>query len=278
LAQGTAGVTGRQPLETGRRATWRAPGRVNLIGDHTDYNDGFALPFAISRGVTASATVLAAPVLRIASTSRQPAVETALSALGPGAVTGWAAHAAGVVWALATRAAAGCAAARGAAGVAITLDGDVPIGAGLASSAAVTCATASALNDLWQLGLAGADIVSVARRAENEFVGAPTGARLGLVRVGLGQVGTVQQEHVLHGVSPLDRYEASFPRRPSPIVERVQAGSTARHENSAPAGRPGRWCAGRAPTHRARDPAVWSGSRRAVALSLTAGTGDEAMP
>jgi galactokinase len=152
---------------TVRQAMWRAPGRVNLIGDHTDYNDGFALPFAISRGVTASTTVIAEPLLRISSTARQPFIQVPLTRLEPGTVTGWAAYPAGVVWAIGVQT---------GRGVAIALDGDVPIGAGLSSSAAVTCATASALNDLWQLGLTSADIVTLARRAENEFVGVPTGA------------------------------------------------------------------------------------------------------
>ena len=161
-----------QPPAAGRQAMWRAPGRVNLIGDHTDYNDGFALPFAISRGVTAFTTVIAEPLLRVSSTSRQSVVEIPLYELDPGTVTGWAAYAAGVAWAIGIPELSG----RAGCGVAIALDGDVPIGAGLSSSAAVTCATASALNDLWQVGLTRADIATLARRAENDFVGVPTGA------------------------------------------------------------------------------------------------------
>jgi galactokinase len=88
--------------------------------------------------------------------------------LAPGAVTGWAAYPAGVVWALAELAGE-------RPGVHIHVDGDVPLGAGLSSSAALICSVASALNELWQLGLSPAELVAITRRAENDFVGAPTG-------------------------------------------------------------------------------------------------------
>ncbi len=157
--------------QAGRRRAWQAPGRVNLIGDHTDYSDGFALPFAISRQVTAMVAEITEPVVRISSTACAPPVQVPLAGLEPGAVTGWAAYPAGVVWAIVSSGAS-----PPSGGVVIDLDGDVPIGAGLSSSAAVTCATAGALGDLWGLQLTRSKMVELARRAENEFVGAPTGA------------------------------------------------------------------------------------------------------
>jgi galactokinase len=152
----------------GQRAVWRAPGRVNLIGEHTDYNDGFALPFAIPAGVTAAVTSRPDETLLISSIQVQSTAEISMPDLAPGAVTGWAAYPAGVVWALAELAGE-------RPGVHIHVDGDVPLGAGLSSSAALICSVASALNELWQLGLSPAELVAITRRAENDFVGAPTG-------------------------------------------------------------------------------------------------------
>ena len=124
--------------------TWRAPGRVNLIGEHTDYNDGFCLPMAIAQGCTATVSPLSEPVLEIISAQREAPVELALDELAPGALTGedeWAGYVAGVAWALAER-------GHQLPGLSITVDGDVPAGAGLSSSAALECSVAAALNEL----------------------------------------------------------------------------------------------------------------------------------
>jgi galactokinase len=159
-----ADVFGREP-ELG----WRSPGRVNLIGEHTDYNDGFVLPLALEREVR----VLAAPrgdgLLRLASAQTPgPPVEVVLDGLAPGAVEGWAAYVAGTAWALQGHGV-------DLVGADVLVDGDVPRGAGLSSSAALECASAGAL-----LALAGAELPLVevallAQRAENDFVGMPCG-------------------------------------------------------------------------------------------------------
>jgi galactokinase len=159
-----ADVFGREP-ELG----WRSPGRVNLIGEHTDYNDGFVLPLALEREVR----VLAAPrgdgLLRLASAQTPgPPVEVVLDGLAPGAVEGWAAYVAGTAWALQGHGV-------DLVGADVLVDGDVPRGAGLSSSAALECASAGAL-----LALAGAELPLVevallAQRAENDFVGMPSG-------------------------------------------------------------------------------------------------------
>jgi galactokinase len=157
-------------VTTRREARWRAPGRVNLIGEHTDYNDGFALPFAIQSGVTALVGVGAAGMLRVRSAQESSGLEMPIGELTPGSVTGWAAYPAGVVWAI--RSAVG---GEAWPGLDITIDGDVPLGAGLSSSAAVICSTAAAIDDLFGLGLSRQQLVHLTRQAENSFVGAPTG-------------------------------------------------------------------------------------------------------
>jgi galactokinase len=152
---------------------WLAPGRANLMGEHTDYNDGFVLPFALGQGVTAAAAVAAGPSAprRLTLCSRQEpgtAVLVDLDGLAPGQVTGWAAYPAGVAWALE-------AAGYQVPGACVAIDSDLPVGAGLSSSAALECATALALTALANVDVPRADLVTIARRAENEFVGVPTG-------------------------------------------------------------------------------------------------------
>ena len=148
---------------------WLAPGRANLMGEHTDYNDGYVLPFALSQGVTAAAARRAGRRLTLCS-RQEPgaAVEVDLDGLAPGQVTGWAAYPAGVAWALE-------AAGHQVPGASIAIDSDVPVGAGLSSSAALECATALALTSLGDLDLPRGELVRLARRAENEFAGVPTG-------------------------------------------------------------------------------------------------------
>ncbi|WP_406095076.1 galactokinase [Kitasatospora purpeofusca] len=148
---------------------WAAPGRVNLIGEHTDYNDGFVLPIALPQAVRAYARRRADGVLRLAST-RIPGevVEVDVAGLAPGGVSGWAAYPAAVVWTLRE-------AGHGIGGADVLLDSDVPGGAGLSSSAALECAVAITYNDLYELGLEAAELALIAQRAENDFVGVPCG-------------------------------------------------------------------------------------------------------
>ena len=147
---------------------WRAPGRVNLIGEHTDYNEGFAMPLAIGRTCTATARTLDEPVLLLRSVRPEARATLPLAELSPGQPAGWAGYIGGVVWALLRRGVK-------LPGLAIEIDSDVPMGAGLASSAALTCSVASSINDLLGLGLARRDRLEVAVSAENDFVGTPTG-------------------------------------------------------------------------------------------------------
>jgi galactokinase len=151
----------------GPEGVWAAPGRVNVIGEHTDYNEGFVLPVAL--GQTTRAAVARRDDGRVALVSVQHPdrrVELALADLAPGTPDGWAGYPAGVVHALRDRI---------PGGVSVLVDGDVPAGMGLSSSAALSCSVALALRDLAAPELARADLVDVARSAENDFVGAPTG-------------------------------------------------------------------------------------------------------
>jgi galactokinase len=149
---------------------WRAPGRANLIGEHTDYNQGWVLPFALHLGVTVAARRRDDGVLAIASRQAPgPLVALPLATLAPGAVTGWAAYPAGVAWALRE------AGHRLAGGASLAIDSDLPQGAGLSSSAALECATALALAGLYELDLPRPELATRAWHAENDFVGVPSG-------------------------------------------------------------------------------------------------------
>ncbi|MGY1602975.1 galactokinase [Geodermatophilus sp. SYSU D00815] len=148
---------------------WAAPGRVNVIGEHTDYNGGFVLPMALPHTTRAAVAPRTDGVVALSSV-QQPDDDVAvpLAELAPGNPGGWAGYPAGVVHELRTAVAAG-------GGLSVLVDSDVPAGAGLSSSAALECAVALAVRDLCAPDLGPADLVDVARRAENDFVGAPTG-------------------------------------------------------------------------------------------------------
>jgi galactokinase len=153
---------------------WSAPGRVNLIGEHTDYNEGLVLPFAIGqRTVAAAARRPGSDVITVRSAAFEGAVSTRLADIAPGALTGWAAYPLGVAWAL--RQNPDLPAPGPEAGAEFFIDSDVPVGSGLSSSAALEIAVAGALDELWGLGASGNEVIDAGHRAENVVVGAPTG-------------------------------------------------------------------------------------------------------
>lgn len=153
------------------QGVWSAPGRVNLIGEHTDYNDGFVFPFAIDRRTVGALALREDRVVRIASSFADRVVQTSLAELGPGAERGWQNYPLGVAWALGQLGAD----LDAVPGFDLYLDSSVPVGAGLSSSAAIESATAVALNDVWRLDLDRKALVRAGHIAENEVVGAPTG-------------------------------------------------------------------------------------------------------
>ncbi|WP_369139907.1 galactokinase [Modestobacter versicolor] len=151
---------------------WAAPGRVNLIGEHVDYNGGRCLPMALTRVTAAAVRRRDDGVVRLASTDPDaPSFEGTLADLGPGQVSGWAAYAAGTLWAVQQ-------AGVDVPGLDLAVSSDVPLGAGLSSSASLEAAVAIAAAEL-----AGRTddrdlrhlLIQAAIRAENEVVGAGTG-------------------------------------------------------------------------------------------------------
>ena len=152
---------------------WSAPGRVNLIGEHTDYNEGLVLPIALPQRTTAACSARDDDVLRVHSVQAGESVQVDLGEVGPGSPTGWAAYVAGVLWALREE-------GHPVRGMDVTVDSAVPLGAGLSSSAALECAVGAGASDLFGLDLLADDttrarLAAACVRAENEVAGAMTG-------------------------------------------------------------------------------------------------------
>ncbi|MGW1717175.1 galactokinase [Streptomyces sp. NPDC002156] len=166
VAEAFEGLYGTAP-----EGVWAAPGRVNLIGEHTDYNDGFVMPFALPHTALAAVSRRTDGVLRLHSSDIEGGVvELRVGDLTPESDRNWTAYPAGVVWALND---AGHTSVAGGADIHLT--STVPTGAGLSSSAALEVVVALALNDLYELGLQRWQLARLCQRAENVYVGAPTG-------------------------------------------------------------------------------------------------------
>jgi galactokinase len=142
-----------------------APGRVNLIGEHVDFLDGFVLPFAISDATTVAIARNSSNKVRCASIQKKGAVSTVNCAdIAPKSGEAWMRYPIGVLWSLGIE-----------TGIDILVVGQVPLGAGLSSSAALECAIATAINELFDLGLTLPELARAAQRAENIYVGMPCG-------------------------------------------------------------------------------------------------------
>jgi galactokinase len=154
-------VVGTDPL-----GVWSAPGRITIIGDHTDYNAGLSLPIAINLSVVVAVGVRNDGRVRVIS----PFGDTTtveLTRCVPGSVSGWAAVPLGVLWALGGS-------RGGASGLDIVIDSDIPDGSDFGASSAIACAVAVAANDLWEIDLGRMELVHACQRAEHDMVGAPT--------------------------------------------------------------------------------------------------------
>ena len=152
---------------------WSAPGRVNLIGEHTDYNAGLCLPIALPHRTYAAVRLRADRHLRLRSLQSSEQYDLELDDVRAGNPSGWGAYAAGVLWALED-------AGRQVRGLDLMVDGQVPCGAGLSSSAALECSVAAAVSDLLDLALlsddaARAALAAICVNAENTIALAPTG-------------------------------------------------------------------------------------------------------
>lgn len=154
---------------------WAAPGRVNLIGEHTDYNGGLCLPIALPHRTYVALAKRGDTTVRVVSDVNPDDVgETDLGGLAAGDVDGWAAYPVGVAWALRE------AGLDGVQGFDAAFSSCVPLGSGLSSSAAMTCSTALALDDVYALGFGGSDagrvtLINAAIASENDMAGASTG-------------------------------------------------------------------------------------------------------
>jgi galactokinase len=146
---------------------YAAPGRVNLIGEHTDYNLGFALPIALPERTVVTYRPDDTTALIVRSDREDGELEIPLNT-APGDVSGWAAYVAGVVWALRSH-------GHRIRGGTMSISSDVEMGSGVASSAALECAVLGALATAAGLRLDRVEQARIAQRAENDYVGAPTG-------------------------------------------------------------------------------------------------------
>ena len=142
-----------------------APGRVNLIGEHIDYSEGFVLPFAIADRAYAAIAARPDGLVRIASHQRKEKIFSIdTSDVKPGSKGDWEKYVLGVLWSLGIT-----------TGVDILVDGSVPSGAGLSSSAALECSVAVGLNALFSLERSKQDLARATQKAENDYVGMPCG-------------------------------------------------------------------------------------------------------
>ncbi|MGI8577120.1 MAG: galactokinase [Nocardioidaceae bacterium] len=159
-------------------ATWQAPGRVNLIGEHVDYCGGLVLPFALAMSTKVSVVRRSNGRVLVRSDQAPGPVTFPLHA-APGEVRGWPGYVSSVVWSLldaspgdqhvlSSKWGASC------DGLQIDITSDLPVGAGLASSASLECAVAAAINDECGLGLSRRELAEAAHQAETRYVGAPT--------------------------------------------------------------------------------------------------------
>ncbi|MFT4082061.1 MAG: galactokinase [Nocardioides sp.] len=150
---------------------WSSPGRVNLIGEHTDYNLGFVLPFAIDRRTQVAIRLRADGLIRVGSSIAAGIAEHDLRQITAESVDGWSAYPFATAWGLGQ---VGVDLAQ-ATGFEAYFTSDVPLGAGLSSSAAIECALAFGLDELWRAGLGRDALVRATHLGENQIVGAPTG-------------------------------------------------------------------------------------------------------
>jgi galactokinase len=163
LASKFAEIFGKQP-----DLIASAPGRVNLIGEHVDFLDGFVLPFAISDVTTVAIAKNSSKVIRVASIQKGGEITTFdISKIAPMTGEPWTRYPIGVLWALGNEALSN--------GLDILVDGRVPLGAGLSSSAALECAVATAVNELYGLNLSLSELARIAQKGENVYVGMPCG-------------------------------------------------------------------------------------------------------
>ena len=162
---------------------WFAPGRINLIGEHTDYNDGFVLPFALSVGCTATVSGADDGWSVRSAQEPEPVVVRRSGLADADDVPEWTRYVLGALWLLTDRGV-------DVPPLEVVVDSDVPTGAGLSSSAALVCSVVRAVDDHLGLGLDDDAVFALTRDVENDAVGAPTGGMDQLVSL-RGEAGHV---------------------------------------------------------------------------------------
>lgn len=158
----------RQLASVSPDGVWAVPGRVNLIGEHTDYSGGMVLPVAVDRSTVVAARLRDDDIVRVRSLQAAGEVRVSLSDLQPGRIAGWASYPLGTLWAMHRAGLALC-------GVDLVFDSDIPLGAGLASSAALEVSTALAFSELTEQHMSTLDLARCCHAGENAIAGAPTG-------------------------------------------------------------------------------------------------------
>ncbi len=160
IAQAFETCFGRKP-----EVISQAPGRVNLIGEHIDYSDGYVLPFAIDSVTRCAISRRDDDLIRISSAQQsKQVIESSLTQVANKVGNDWERYVLGVIWALEIN-----------SGLDIFIDGQVPLGAGLSSSAALECSVATALNHLFLLEKTTTELARLTQLAENQYVGVPCG-------------------------------------------------------------------------------------------------------
>ncbi|MBC7868527.1 MAG: galactokinase [Gloeobacteraceae cyanobacterium ES-bin-316] len=144
----------------------RSPGRINIIGEHTDYNEGFVLPAAIDKAIYVAVGKRTDEEIHLYAVDFKESYSVSITDLQP--TRTWATYILGVADQLIKR-------GHNISGFNLVIDGDVPLGAGLSSSAAVECATVFALNDLFALGIDKMEMVKIAQKAEHVYAGVMCG-------------------------------------------------------------------------------------------------------
>ncbi len=190
--------------ETPRLA--RAPGRINLIGEHTDYNDGWVLPMAIQRYVWIEFARSSTPVLRAHSIAFSETREVALDDLESARGSDWFSYVAGMAWAMRSS-------GLDLTGVDMVVDGNVPRGSGLSSSAALEMATARALCEVSRIEWDAKRMAQLGQRAENDFVGVNCGV-MDQMASALGQEGHA----LLLDCRSLESEAVAFPQNAAIVV------------------------------------------------------------
>ncbi len=146
---------------------YRSPGRINIIGEHTDYNEGFVLPAAIDKAVIVMVSKRDDNTISLYSEKYDERFEINVNEVQPSPLQ-WANYILGVVSEIQKR-------DHVVGGFNLLLDGDIPGGAGLSSSAAIECAVAFALNDMYELHIDKMDMVKIAQKAEHNYAGVMCG-------------------------------------------------------------------------------------------------------